>query len=74
MRNHPTEATVEATVRGGFPILLHLQHHCPQPGNNFASDDWEVEDVTTLRGGSAGFLKLTDREIEDALELATWQE
>lgn len=48
------EVILEATVRGGFPVYIHL----------LDDDLW----ITTVRGQSADFLNLTEEEIERSLE------
>lgn len=62
--------TIEITVRGGFPLVATLEW-CPrEPDVGIMSDYYEVADVCTERGRQVDFLKLTDEEINTAIDKA----
>jgi hypothetical protein len=60
----------EVTVRGGFPILVWLDVRGAEPDvGDF--DEWLSDaEITTINFGSVGFLKLTAKEQDAAIDKA----
>jgi hypothetical protein len=55
-------------VRGGFPLLVEL-HWCPaEPDVGLMHSYYEIARVMTESRRSASFLKLTDDEVDQAIE------
>ena len=65
-------ASVETTVRDGFPVLVKGRVCPPEPDVGLSTRYLDWMEVLTLRGKPADFLKLTVEELR-SLETKFWE-
>lgn len=57
--------SVEAKVRGGFPVLVTGYIHEAEPNVGYTTTWYEIDEVLTTKGRPASFLKLSKKELDD---------
>jgi hypothetical protein len=68
------EVTVQAGhIRRGFPFRVTGEAMPAEPSVGLMRSYLDDLDITTLGGGSVGFLKLSKDEVED-IEIEVWEQ
>jgi len=69
--NKPFTASVEATTRDGFPVIVKGRVCPPEPDVGLDTQYLDWMEVQTIKGKPADFLKLSERELRE-LEAKFW--
>lgn len=56
---------LEVTIRGGFPLIVKYRIYPAEPDVGIFGNQIEIDEILTVRGQPADFLKITEKEEEE---------